>query len=191
MAEHADARRDEWLRQLREGERVRLYRGYRSRQGKVTALLLGLVFAILEAVMIARDAGLLQLVLIPLVLAFLLFGHVYGWGRIAHAALQLRGDHFLLWDWRNRARRIPYRELAAVAVVKRFRRQTGVRVCHSEEGSTRSPEWTAVLTWPGSAPIASAVAAELARRAELTQRSEGLWARAYEEELPPMPYWLE
>jgi hypothetical protein len=171
MAEHADALGDEWLRRLREGERVQVYRGYRSRRAKVMALALALVFVIVETMMIARDAGLLQILLAPLVLAVLLFGHLYGWGRVAHSALQLKDDHFLLWDWQNRARHIPYRELAAVAVVKRFPRQSGVRVCHSEEGSTRPPEWRAVLTWPGSAPTASAVAAELARRAELTHRS--------------------
>ena len=191
MAEQADGLGDEWLRRLREGERVQIYRGYRSWRGKVIALVLALVFLIVETVMIARDAGLLQILLLPLVFAILLFGHVYEWGRIAHGALQLKDDHFILWDWRNKARPIPYRELAAVAVVKRFPRQSGVRVCHSKQGSTRPPQWAAVLTWPGSASIASVVAAELARRAELTPRSEGLWTRAYEEELPPTPHWLE
>jgi hypothetical protein len=191
MAEHADARRDEWLRQLREGERVRLYRGYRSRRAKVIALVLALVGVIIEIVMVAWDAGLLQLLLLPLVLAIFLFGYVYEWRRIAHGALQLRDDHFLLWGWRNKARRIAYHDLAAAAVVKRFRRQTGVRVCHSRKGPTGPLEWTAVATWHGGAEAASAVAAELARRAELTPRSERLWARAYEEELPPMPSWLE
>ncbi len=188
MGEQTDARRDRWLRRLRDGERLRLHRGYRTRRRAVIALAVVLASVLLEGVMIARDAGLLQLMLLPLVLAILVLGHTYEWGRVAHGALQLAEDALLLWDWRNKVRRIRYGDLAAVACVRRLPRKTSVLVCHSEEGSTQSPEWTPVLTWHRSASAASAVAAELARRAGLTRRSEGLWTRPYCEDIPPLTF---
>jgi hypothetical protein len=184
-----EALRDEWLRRFREGERVRVYRGYRTRRRAGIALALALVLAVAEVIMIARNAGLVELLILPLVAAISIFWALYEWGIVVHSAVQLSDSQLLVWDWRNRVQRIRYQDLAAVRSSKHFPRETKVRVCHGEKSSTQPLKWTLVLTWPRRVSTSSAVAEELAWRAGLTPRSEGLWTRAYAEELPPTLFW--
>jgi len=185
----AEARREEWLRRFREGKRVRIYRGYLTRRSAAIALAVSFAFVVAEVIMVTREADLVELLLLPLVPAISIFGAIYEWGRVAHSAVQLADEQLLLWDWRNKERRFAYRGLEAVACIKRFPRHRTVRVCGRAEDRTASLEWTALLTWPGSTPTACEVAEELARRAGLTLRSEGLWARPYVQEVPPVLFW--
>jgi hypothetical protein len=155
----------------------------------VVALVVAIGAAVFEVVMMAREAELLQLLLLPLVAAMIFLGAIYRWGCVAHGAVQLRDDHLLLWDWRNRAQRFAYGDLAAVACATRFRRWTTIRVAHGDGNSTEALEWLPVVTWRKDAPAAIAVAAEVAQRAGLQERAEGMWTRAYAEDLPPTPLW--
>jgi hypothetical protein len=127
------------------------------------------------------------IIVAAVVLRSFMLGPRYEWGRTADGALRLADDHFLLWPGARRVRRVRYDDLAAVRHVDLFGKQTAVRICHREEGSAEPLQWLPVLTWEGEAPVANALAAELARRAGLTQHSPGSWARGSPQELPPLP----
>jgi hypothetical protein len=151
------------------------------------------VLLIWMVVMIARGSGVgpvelaICIIVAAVVLRSFMLGPRYEWGRTADGALRLADDHFLLWPGARRVRRVRYDDLAAVRHVDLFGKQTAVRICHREEGSAEPLQWLPVLTWEGEAPVANALAAELARRAGLTQHSPGSWARGSPQELPPLP----
>ncbi len=178
----------EWLADFLAGKRVWLYGGHRARKHTGVMFVSSLLFGLVEVILIARDAGFTQLVLLPIFTALIIFGTIYERGRFLHSSIQLSDISFFMWDWRNQLKQIEYKNIVAVECVDRFLQPTKVSICLHQD-QTNQLKWEVVLTWSKSAQIANAVATELARRAELTKHSDRLWKTVYEEVLPPKLFW--
>ncbi len=177
----------EWLANFLEGKRVWLYGGHRVHKREVIVFVLSLLFGLAEVILITREAGFTQLMLLPIFTALIIFGAIYERGQVIHSSIQLSDISFFMWDWRNQSKQIEYKNIVAVECVNRFQ-HAKVSICLHQDQMNQL-EWEVLLIWHKGAQIASAVATELARRAELTKRSERLWTTAYEEVLPQKLFW--